>query len=121
MPPKKPMQDWTLAEAKEYCQSRGKCTACLLGYRGGMCRFEKQWPREWDMSTRYRWSRQDKEDARAIKRVFPGAKLITRLTDGQLCVGWGSLAVQIETCLLPSLRPNETVFLDEILNGGCNE
>ena len=50
MDEKKPLKDWTLAECKEYCKSRGvKCQGCILSERlCGDCGFPipQEWPIE---------------------------------------------------------------------------
>ena len=133
----KPLKDWTLGELKEYCG-----TAVYQCYKG-ICPFknicdritsENQGdhvvPGDWDLTDHFRFTEQEVEDAKTIKRMF-GADNFTHIhkdedgwpemmdgpgEDGN--VGW--CAIGMEEGMFPSLRPNETVTLDEIIGGADN-
>ena len=74
-----------------------------------------------------RWTQQEVEDAKTIKRMF-GADNFTHIRKDQfgLCkmmdgpgddpnVGW--CAIGMEEGMFPSLRPGETITIDEIIGG----
>ena len=133
----KPLKDWTLGELKEYCG-----TAVYQCHKG-ICPFknicdritsENQGdhvvPGDWDLTDHPRFTEQEVEDAKTIKRMF-GADNFTHIhkdedgwpemmdgpgEDGN--VGW--CAIGMEEGMFPSLRPNETVTLDEIIGGADN-
>ena len=126
----KPLKDWTLGEVKEYCASRnGNCADdCILSRKGiGMVCEVAPKPAWWTLADKPRFTQQEVEDAKTIKRMF-GADNFTHIhkdedgwpemmdgpgEDGN--VGWCSIGM--EEGMFPSLRPNETVTLDEIIGG----
>lgn len=126
----KPLKDWTLGEAKEYCTSRnGNCADdCIFSKKGiGMVCGIAPKPVWWTLPEKPRFTEQEVEDAKTIKRMF-GADNFTHIhkdedgwpemmdgpgEDGN--VGWCSIGM--EEGMFPSLRPNETVTLDEIIGG----
>ena len=130
----KPLKDWTLGELKEYCG-----TAVYQCHKG-ICPFknicdritsENQGdhvvPGDWDLTDHSRFTEQEVEDAKTIKRMFGDGNFthIRKDEDG-ICemmdgpgddpnVGWWSIGM--EEGMFPSLRPGETVTLDEIIGG----
>ena len=126
----KPLKDWTLGEAKEYCTSRnGNCADdCIFSKKGiGMVCGIAPKPVWWTLPEKPRWTEQEVEDAKAIKRMFGDDNFtyIRKDEDG-LCemmdgtgddpnVGW--CAIGMEEGMFPSIRPGETVTLDEIIGG----
>lgn len=127
----KPLKDWTLGELQEWCYQYRKphtdkpCEQACPIYQRGICRCE--WVHEWDLDEKPRFTEQEVEDAKTIKRMF-GADTFTHIhkdedgwpemmdgpgEDGN--VGWCSISM--EEGMFPSLRPNETVTLDEIIGG----
>lgn len=126
----KPLNDWTLGEAKEYCKSRnGNCADdCIFSKKGiGMVCGIAPKPVWWTLPEKPRFTEQEVEDAKAIKRMFGDDNFthIHKDEDG-LCemmdgpgddpnVGW--CAIGMEEGMFPSIRPGETVTLDEIIGG----
>ena len=126
----KPLKDWTLGEAKEYCTSRnGNCADdCIFSKKGiGMVCGIAPKPVWWTLPEKPRFTEQEVEDAKAIKRMFGDDNFthIRKDEDG-LCemmdgpgddpnVGW--CAIGMEEGMFPSIRPGETVTLDEIIGG----
>ena len=126
----KPLKDWTLGEAKEYCTSRnGNCADdCIFSKKGiGMVCGIAPKPVWWTLPEKPRFTEQEVEDAKAIKRMFGDDNFthIRKDEDG-LCemmdgpgddpnVGW--CAIGMEEGMFPSIRPGETVALDEIIGG----
>ena len=126
----KPLKDWTLGEAKEYCTSRnGNCADdCIFSKKGiGMVCGIAPKPVWWTLPEKPRFTEQEVEDAKAIKRMFgdDNCTHIHKDEDG-LCemmdgpgddpnVGW--CAIGMEEGMFPSIRPGETVTLDEIIGG----
>ena len=126
----KPLKDWTLGEAKEYCTSRnGNCADdCIFSKKGiGMVCGIAPKPVWWTLPEKPRFTQQEVEDAKAIKRMFGEDNFthICKEEDG-LCemmdgpgddpnVGW--CAIGMEEGMFPSLRPGETITIDEIIGG----
>lgn len=127
----KPLKDWTLGELKEWCYQYRKahtdkpCEQTCPIYQRGICSLE--WIHEWDIEEKPRFTEQEVEDAKAIKRMFGDDNFthIRKDEDG-LCemmdgpgddpnVGW--CAIGMEEGMFPSIRPGETVTLEEIIGG----
>ena len=127
----KPLKDWTFGELKEWCYQYRKahtdkpCEQACPIYQRGICRCE--WVHEWDLDEKPRFTQQEVEDAKTIKRIF-GADNFTHIhkdedgwpemmdgpgEDGT--IGWCSIGM--EKGMFPSIRPGETVTLDEIIGG----
>ncbi len=113
----KPLKDWTLGECM------GECSK--LTYRGLTC---EQCPLnkicgnavdEWDLTEPPRWTEQEVEDARAVKRLLE-ADSVSRAAYGNGLVAiksdW-SVSIVLNRDCFPSLRPGEIITLDEIIGG----
>ena len=127
----KPLKDWTLGELKKWCYYYRKfhtekaCEEDCDIHQRGICL--KGWVHDWDLEETPRFTQQEVEDAKAIKRMFGDDNFthIHKDEDG-LCemmdgpgddpnVGW--CAIGMEEGMFPSIRPGETVTLDEIIGG----
>ena len=124
----KPLKDWTLGELKTECEAHNGCVGCHFeGSAFCTQKCAELCPSKWDLSEKPRFTEQEVEDAKTIKRMF-GADNFTHIhkdedgwpemmdgpgEDGN--VGWCSIGM--EEGMFPSLRPNETVTLDEIIGG----
>lgn len=104
----KPLKDWTLGELQKYCKIT-QCVDCCIGL---WCKNLDECPSEWNLSEPPRWTEQDKEDAKMIKRVLFWANEVSRDEDKILLTLDGFL---LNKELLPSLNPGERVTLDEII------
>ena len=123
----KPLRDWTLGEIKEYCKKKGtRCGDCPAIYDGNHCKLNST-PEIWPLKSKPHFTEQEVEDAKAIKRMFGDDNFthIRKDEDG-LCemmdgpgddpnVGW--CAIGMEEGMFPSIRPGETVTLEEIIGG----
>lgn len=113
----KPLKDWTLGECM------GECSK--LTYRGLTC---EQCPLdkicgnavdEWNLSDKPRWTQQEVEDAKAVRRVFGRDGVIERYNKA-MTEPYSNLVfdhLYINEDLFPSLRPGESVKLEEIIGG----
>ena len=124
----KPLKDWTLGELKTECEAHNGCVGCRFeGSAFCTQKCTELCPSKWDLSEKPRFTQQEVEDAKTIKRMF-GADNFTHIRKDQfgLCemmdgpgddpnVGW--CAIGMEKGMFPSLRPEETVTLDEIIGG----
>lgn len=122
----KPLKDWTFSEVQEYCKKQRntseRCSSCkikkfcdkYLGKKG-----ESASPKYWDLSEPSRWTEQEVEDARAVKRLLE-ADSVTRAAYGNGLVAiksdW-SVSIVLSRDCFPSLRPGEIITLDEIIGG----
>ena len=121
----KPLKDWTFSEAQEFCGAQRntpeRCSTCKIkefcdkyfGRQG-----ESASPKYWDLSEKPRFTEQEAKVASAIKLLFPDAVLIRRIG--------GIIRAECETgrreCLIsaklfPSIQPDQSYTLDEIIGG----
>ena len=119
----KPLKEWALGELKEWCYQYRKShtnkpceQTCPIYQRWICCR---EWVHEWDLEEKPRWTEQEVEDARAVKRLLE-ADLVSRAAYGNGLVAiksdW-SVSIVLSRDCFPSLRPGETVTLDDIIGG----
>ena len=120
----KPLKDWTLGEAKEYCTSRnGNCADdCIFSKKGiGMVCGIAPKPVWWTLPEKPRFTQQEVERAKAIKVLWPETNAIK--IDGAWTI---LLAVEDDTSwqretlpelFFPSAEKNEVYNLDEIIGG----
>lgn len=118
----KPLKDWTLWEAKEYCTSRnGNCADdCIFSKKGiGMVCGIAPKPVWWTLPEKPLFTEQEVERAKAIKVLYP--EILYIQADDRCLRGFnkGKEGIFFDYVLswFPSLRPNETVTLDEIIGG----
>ena len=117
----KPLKDWTLGEAKEYCTSRnGNCADdCIFSKKGiGMVCGIAPKPVWWTLPEKPRFTQQEVERAKAIRLIYPTAY---RLEEADPLIRvWdkeGKLLSHVDTALFFSLRPGQCYNLDEIIGG----
>ena len=119
----KPLKDWTLGEVKEYCASRnGNCADdCIFSKKGiGMVCEVAPKPAWWALADKPRWTEQEVEDAKAIRRIMSEYTDIAR-GEGRCGTRLFLTSEDVENYtldpeLFPSLRPGETVTLNEIIS-----
>lgn len=120
----KPLKDWTLGEIKAECKKHGrKHTGCVFWGGGGYClleeRLDKTYPEAWDLSEPPRWTEQDKEDARALKRMIKNAHHVRRCVE-EVCLRlygkYDDYILTLNNCFA-ALPPQTEVTLDEIIGG----
>ena len=111
----KPLSEWTLGEAQKYCESAG-CTSCKIG--NGHCPINGS-PNIWDLSEPPRWTEQDKEDAKALKRMIKNAHHVRRCVE-EVCLRlygkYDDYILTLNNCFA-ALPPRTEVTLDEIIGG----
>ena len=115
----KPLKDWTFGELKEWCYQYRKahtdkpCEQACPIYQRGICRCE--WVHEWDLDEKPRFTEQEVERAKAIRVIWPRAEAIKKTTNnGTSVVG---APMELASVQFPSVKPGETVALDEIIGG----
>lgn len=120
----KPLKDWTLGEAKEYCTSRnGNCADdCIFSKKGiGMVCGIAPKPVWWTLPEKPRFTEKEVERAKAIKVLWPETNAIK--SDGAwtiLLVVEDDTSWQRETVpesFFPSAEKNEVYTIDEIIGG----
>lgn len=129
----KPLSEWTLGEIKaecvkrnSFCEAYGACPFFVSRSEKLHCKIMndvgKVHPKIWDLSEPSRWTEQDKEDAKAIKRIFPDATYLKRqdcfCEDVTVFSKSHSGVAHLNANLVPSLSRDELVALDEIIGGG---
>ena len=115
----KPLKDWTLGEAKEYCTSRnGNCADdCIFSKKGiGMVCGIAPKPVWWTFPEKPRFTEQEVERAKAIKVLFPDAKTVTSFVTFT-GISDGLLTWQLPPNLFAFTQANQSYTLDEIIGG----
>ena len=110
----KPLKDWTLGEAKEYCTSRnGNCADdCIFSKKGiGMVCGIAPKPVWWTLPEKTRFTQQEVEDAKTLKRLFGKYKI----ADFGARHVFGGLRLNEDA--FPSFQPGQSYTLDEIIGG----
>ena len=114
----KPLKDWTLGEAKEYCTSRnGNCADdCIFSKKGiGMVCGIAPKPVWWTLPEKPRFTDQEVEMAKNLFDVVGPAELrkvadmVTMKVDGKI--------IYLRKDAFPSLKNEMAVTLDEIIGG----
>ena len=117
----KPLKEWTLGEAKEYCTSRnGNCADdCIFSKKGiGMVCGIAPKPVWWTLPEKPRFTEQEVEVAKAIKLLFPDVVKVCRFSGvvkAECENGSGECMIGAE--LLPSIQNHQSYTLDEIIGG----
>ena len=129
----KPLSEWTLGEIKaecvkrnSFCEADGTCPFFVLRSEKLHCKIMNDVgiapPKIWDLSEPPRWTEQDKEDAKAIKRIFPDATYLKRqdcfCEDVTVFSKSHSGVAHLNANLVPSLSMDELIAIDEIIGGG---
>ena len=121
----KPLKDWTLGEAKEYCTSRnGNCADdCIFSKKGiGMVCGIAPKPVWWTLPEKPRFTEQEAERAKTIKVICPDADRIRcRFYENKgrvqhVCEGNRTMFT-IWFDAFPSIQTDEYAKLDEIIGG----
>lgn len=118
----KPLKDWTLWEAKEYCTSRnGNCADdCIFSKKGlGMVCGIAPKPVWWTLPEKPRFTEQDVEDAKAVKRVFGRDGTVKRLNKA-ITDPYSNLTfdhMYINESMFPCIFEGQEYTLDEIIGG----
>lgn len=117
----KPMKDWTPGELKEWCYQYRKAhtdkpceQTCPIYQRGICCR---EWVHEWDLEEKPRWTEQDVEDAKTVRRVFGRDGNIERHSK-TMTVPYSPLTfdhLYINEDLFPSIKIGQEYTLQEII------
>ena len=117
----KPLKDWTLGEAKEYCTSRnGNCADdCIFSKKGiGMVCGIATKPVWWTLPEKPRFTQQEVERAKNLLEVVGPAELrkvadmVTMKADGKI--------IYLRKDAFPSLKNEVAVTLDEIIGGASD-
>ncbi len=111
----KPLKEWTLGECM------GECSK--LTYRGLAC---EQCPLnkicgnavdEWDLSEKPRWTQQEVEDAKTIKRILLATGIRRNRYEDIYVTGEGIADTLLDSEAFQSLQPDTAATLDEIIGG----
>ena len=115
----KPLKDWTLGEIKEYCWEKGcHCGDCPAKDEGDWCKLNST-PEIWPLEPKPRFTKQDVEDAKYIKRILK-VDLVSRNQYGNGLVAKrdnGSVSVVVNSEMFPNIRSGQSYTLDEIIGG----
>lgn len=119
----KPLAEWTLAEVKAECEKYAVCSPECRAYndkleRAIACR-ARFVPSAWDLSEPPRWTEQDKEDARALRRLIPDAYILYRYSANTFLKLYDrddNFIMNLNDCF-PVLPLGKKVTLYEIIGG----
>ena len=115
----KPLKDWTLEEVKEYCTRSDCYNGCKLAESPGKCKILDVTPSEWDLDEKPRFTQQDVEEAKAIRRVFGRDGTIKRHSKA-MTAPYSNLTfdhIYINENLFPSIKAGQEYTLEEIIGG----
>ena len=119
----KPLKDWTLGELSDYCKKvvdpDGNCFNCEAKKYIGLCPFEETAPCDWDFEVKPRFTEQDVEDAKAVKRVFGRDGTVKRLNKA-ITDPYSNLTfdnIYINESMFPCIFEGQSYTLDEIIGG----
>lgn len=114
----KPLKDWTLGEALEYCQKHENCGEDGCRFADGIeCRLNN--PTNWDLEEKPRFTQQEVEDAQDLLRCLRDAVSITRYANGVVWIfdASGEEIARMKDGTFQSIQPGQTYNLDEIIGG----
>lgn len=118
----KPLSEWTLAEVMAECDKHRICNAKCPAYRPSdesFCRLGDTPSSIWDLSEPPRWTEQDKEDARVLRRLIPDAYILYRYSANTFLKLYDrddNFIMKLNDCF-PVLPLGKKVTLDEIIGG----
>lgn len=121
----KPLKDWTLGEIKAECESYDTCRPKCPAYKPegvSHCRLRFA-AAAWDLTEPPHWTEQDKEDAKALKKLIPGAHHIWRYSTSsslQLYDKYNNYILPLNDCIA-TLPLRESITLDEIIGDKDND
>jgi hypothetical protein len=115
----KPLKDWTLGEIQERCREAKDCIECIFQNQDGCIFLLDNSPEEWDLSDPSRFTAEEVETAKALRKAFPLYDNIYRSTSCTVIMGMGQPVVVISSDTFPSIDVDETVSLKEI--AGCED
>ena len=118
----KPLSEWTLGEIKQRCDSccaiPDDCVGCPARRANGDCAIGEPFG-YWDLSEPPRWTEQDVEDAKALKRMIKNAHHVRRCVEEvslRLYGKYDDYILTLNNCFA-ALPPQTEVTLDEIIGG----
>lgn len=112
----KPLKDWTLGEAKEYCTDHD-CGDCKL-FQNHECLLSGS-PSKWRIEAKPRFTEQEVEATKAIRILFPCATHLIQFQPNEpvSVKSGGAFVVNLNRTLFPSVQPCQSYTLDEIIGG----
>ena len=118
----KPLKEWTLGEAKEYCTSRnGNCADdCIFSKKGiGMVCGIAPKPVWWTLPEKPSFTEQEAEAAKAVKVLFPCTTHLIQFQPNEpvSAKAGDAFVVNLNSVLFPSIQPGKPYTLDEIIGG----
>lgn len=117
----KSLKDWTLGKVKEYCTGRDCYDGCELAESPGKCKILDALPCKWNLGEKPRFTEQEVEDAKAIKRLlteYTGVKRVEHQWGTDLLLtSEESEEFAIEPKLFPSIKSGQLYTVDEIIGG----
>ena len=122
----KPLKDWTLGECQAECENAGECCKCRLHSSSELssCKirialYKKPDPAHWELIDKPRFTKQEVEEAKAVKILFPCTTHLIRFQPNEpvSAKDGDTFVVNLNRTLFPSIRPGQSYTLDEIIGG----
>lgn len=122
----KPLKDWTLGELKEYCGTAVyQCHKRICPFKNICDRITSEnqgdyvVPGDWDLTDHIRFTQQEVEDAKTLKRVFGRDGTIKRYSKAMTAPRSNLVFdhLYINEDLFPSIKIGQEYTLDEIIGG----
>ena len=84
-------------------------------YQRGICSLK--WVHEWNLDDKPRFTQKEVERAKAIKVLYPEADSLDECDPQVKVLNTKFVIATLDNALFTSLRPGETIKLDEIIGG----
>lgn len=118
----KPLNEWTLEEAKDYCEHT-ICSSCLFYDKiNSLCLLSNKPPKDWKLNNKTDLTDKEIEDAKNIAKLFKygfeGAisrsktdclNFICEASYNQTCI------VELDSKLFPSIKCGESINIEDVL------
>ena len=114
----KPLKDWTLGEALEYCQKHENCEKDGCRFASGIaCKLNN--PTNWDIEEKPRFTQQEAEAAKAVKVLFPCTTHLIQFQPNEpvSAKAGDAFVVNLNSVLFPNIQPGKPYTIDEIIGG----
>lgn len=110
----KPLKDWTLGEAKEYCTDHD-CGDCKL-FQNHECLLSGS-PSKWRIEEKPRFTEQDVEDAKILARALLADGFERDKMGDVFSISKTASRTLLDSRMFPSIQPGQSATLDEIIGG----
>lgn len=109
----KPLKDWTLEEARAYCDNHTCDNCSLLLKKNNDCRISA--PRFWELEGVLQFTMSERTAVRVMEKALCGYA-IEKTEQGEVrVIGRDGSVTRIEESVFPSLYPDQRVKISDII------